>query len=143
MRGRNPAQSGMRAEGIIEGFQIEEYIVASGSSGRIQFQVDEFTFQAAEEILSNGVIIGIALTGHALAGPIGRQAVTKCLGGILHAAVTVEDKTLRGLAAAVSHIQRGQRQLCVNPVRKCVADKASMLSALLDSNLLLTLFHFL
>ena len=94
----------MRAEGIIEGIQIEEYVVASGSSGRIQYQVDEFIFQAAEEILSNGVIIGIASTGHALAGPIGRQAVAKCPGGILHAAVTVEDEALRGLAAAVSHV---------------------------------------
>ena len=98
--GRNPAQSGMRAEGIIEGFQIEEYVVAGGSPGRIQFQVDAFRFQAAEEILSNGVIIGIASTGHTLADTIGRQAVTKGPGGILHAAVTVEDEALRGLAAA-------------------------------------------
>ena len=60
--GRNPAQSGMRADGIVEGFQIEEDAVASGGSGRIAFQVDEFTFQAAEEIFSNGVIIGIAST---------------------------------------------------------------------------------
>ena len=115
----------MRAEGIVEGFQIEEDVVASGSSGRIQVQVDEFTFQAAEEIFSNGVIIGIASTGHALADTIGRQTVTKGLGGILHAAVTVEDETLRGLTAAVSHIQSGQRQLSVNPIRKSVADNLS------------------
>ena len=83
----------MRAEGIVEGFQIEEDVVAGGSSGRIQFQMDEFTLQTAEEIFSNGVIIGIASTGHALADTMGRQAVTKGFGGILHAAVTVEDET--------------------------------------------------
>ena len=115
----------MRAEGIVESFQIEEDVVASGSSGRIQFQVDEFTFKAAEEIFSNGVIIGIASTGHALADTIGRQTAKKGLGGILHAALTVEDEPLRGLAAAVSYAQSGQRQLSVNPVRKCVADNLS------------------
>ena len=115
----------MRAEGIVEGFQIEEDVVASGSSGRIEFQVDKFTFKAAEEIFGNGVIIGIASSGHALADTIGRQTVTKGLGGILHAAVTVEDEIPSGLAAAVSHVQSGQRQLCVNPIRKCVADNLS------------------
>ena len=54
--------------------------------------MDAFAFEAAEEVFSNSVVIGIALTRHALADTELRQSQAIGVRGILDAAVRVEDE---------------------------------------------------
>ena len=113
---RNPPQSGMRAHGVVEGLQIGKNVCARSCARGILLQVDEFAFQTAEEVLGNGVVVGIAPAGHALPDAIGFQSLPVGSGCVLNAAVAVENQTRRGLPAAVCHLQSRQRQVCVDPV---------------------------
>jgi len=85
-------------------------------------QMYALTFEAAEEILSDGIVIGIPLSGHALANSPLSQPLTVRGGGVLDTAIRVEDKTLLGLTAAHSHIQNGEGKVRVNAVRESIAN---------------------
>lgn len=63
---RHPAEDGMGTHGILEGFQIGEHIGLSLNAGGVLGQVDQLTFEVAEEILGYGVGIWGAPAGHAL-----------------------------------------------------------------------------
>ena len=103
-RRRNPAQSRVGTNRVVEGFYIDKHVVLCGGTGRKLSEVNELTFETAEKILSNSVVVGIAFTGYALTDAIGIQPVTISFGRILDAAVTVENQALGRLAAAVSHV---------------------------------------
>ena len=115
-RERNPDQGGLRAKGVVESLPINKDVVLRGGSGRGMPEMNAFTFETAEEVFSNGVVIGITFAGHTLTNAMGLQTVTIGPGSILNALVTVEDQAHRGLAAAVGHVQSRRRQLRINPL---------------------------
>ena len=54
-------------------------------------QMDALALEAAEEVFGHGVVIGIALAGHALPDAAAGETLTVSVGGVLDAAVGVED----------------------------------------------------
>ena len=62
-------------------------------------QMDALALEAAEEVFGHGVVIGIALAGHALPDAETGETLTVSVGGVLDAAVGVEDEAGQRLAA--------------------------------------------
>ena len=83
----------MGADGIVKDFEIGKYVVLCSCPCRIVLEVDQFTLEAAEEVLRNGVVIGIDATGHALPDAVGFQALPVGPGGILDTPVAVKNQT--------------------------------------------------
>ena len=106
----------MRADSVVEGFEIGKYVVLCSSPCRVVLKVDQFTLEAAEEVLRNGVVIGIAAAGHTLPDAIGFQALPVGLDGILDTPVAVKNQTLGGLTPTIRHIQCCQRQPGIDSV---------------------------
>lgn len=67
----------MRAHGVVKGLNIGEEICLSGTAGVVATQMNQFTFQAAEEVFGHCVVVRVTLTGHALADSQGSQPVTE------------------------------------------------------------------
>ena len=70
-------------------------------------QMDALALEAAEEVFGHGVVIGIALAGHALPDAQHGKPAPKGFRGILDAPVTVENQARAGPLAAYSHVRRG------------------------------------
>ena len=115
---RTPAKGRMRADGVVEGFEIGKDIVLCSCPCRIVLEVDQFTLEAAEEVLRNGVVIRVAAAGHTLPDAIGFQALPVGPGGILDAPVAVKDQTFGRFTAAIRHIQGCQCQLGIDLVEE-------------------------
>lgn len=81
----------MRADSVVEGLQIGKNVCVRSCARGILLQVDELAFQTAEDVLGNGVAVGIAPAGHALPDAIGFQSHPVGSGCVLNAAVTVEN----------------------------------------------------
>ena len=62
--------------------------------------MDQLALEAAEEMPCHGVVVGIALAGHALPDFIERQSFPKGECGVLDAPITVKDEALGRVAAA-------------------------------------------
>ena len=63
---RKAAKGRMGADGIVKGFEIGKDIVLGSCPCRVVLEVDPLTLEAAEEVLRNGIVIGIAAAGHTL-----------------------------------------------------------------------------
>ena len=100
----------MGADGIVKGFEIGKYVVLCRCPCRIVLEVDQLTRKAAEEVLRNGVVIGVAAAGHALPDAVDFQALPVGPGSILDAPVAVKNQTPGGLTPTIRHIQCCQRQ---------------------------------
>lgn len=85
-------------------------------------QMDALALEAAEEVFGHGVVIGIALAGHALPDAEAGETLTVSVGGVLDAAVGVEDEAGQRLAAADGHAEGGESEICVDAVGEGVAD---------------------
>lgn len=96
LRGGRPAESGVGTDGVVEGFQVSEHLGLRHGAGGVLLEMDEFAFETAEEIFGDGVVIGIAPAGHALADAVGVQTLPVGSGGVLDAAVAVEDPACGG-----------------------------------------------
>ena len=116
--GRNPTQSGERAEGIVERLPIGKHIALRRRPGGILPQADQLTLEAAEEVFGNGVVVRIILAGHALTDTEVCKLQTVRQGGILGAALRVEDQAGQRAAVPHSHIQCGKGEICADAVRK-------------------------
>ena len=55
-------------------------------------QVDTLAFETTEEVFCSGVVAGAVLTGHTLAEMKAGQTLIVSAGGVLDAAVRVEDE---------------------------------------------------
>lgn len=108
----------MWTDGVVEGFKIGKYIVLCSCPCRVVLEVDQLAFEAAEEVLCNGVVIRIAAAGHALPDAVGFQTLPIGPGGILDAPVAVKSQTFGRFAAVIRHIQGCQRQLGIDLVRE-------------------------
>ena len=53
----------MGADGVVKGFEIGKYVVLCSCLCRIVLEVDQLTLEAAEEVLRNGVVIGVTAAG--------------------------------------------------------------------------------
>ena len=84
--------------------------------------MDALALEAAEEVFSDGVVIGIALAGHALADAKIGKPLAVSAGGVLDAAVGVEDETRSGSAAPDGHSKGGEGEVCVDGLGEGVAD---------------------
>ena len=100
----------MGADGVVKGFEIGKDIVLCSFPCRIVLEVDQFTLEAAEEVLRNSVVIGVTAARHALPDTIGFQALPVDPGGILDTSVAVKNQTSGGLTPTIRHIQGCQRQ---------------------------------
>ena len=94
----------MGADGVVEGFEIIKHIVLCCSPCGVVLEVDQFTLEAAEEVLRNGVVIRIAAAGHTLPDAVGFQALPVGPGGILDAPVAVKNQTLVQKLALKPHL---------------------------------------
>ena len=77
-------------------------------------QMDALALEAAEEVFGHGVVIGIALAGHALPDAEAGETLTVSVGGVLDAAVGVEDEAGYGVTDQIAAAQienRGQVEL--------------------------------
>ena len=111
----------MWSDGVVEGLHVGEYISLGGGPGGVVLEVDQLALEAAEEILCHGVVVGIALAGHALLDSIGLQPLPEGSGGVLDTPVTVRDETLGRFAAAYCHVEGFQSQGSVDAVGKGIA----------------------
>ena len=84
--------------------------------------MDAFTFEAAEEVFSNSVVVGVTLAGHTLADTKIRQMQAVGVGGVLDATVRVEDEAGSRTASADGGIESGESDICVDAVREGVAN---------------------
>ena len=64
----------MWADGVVKGLNIGEEISRSGAAGIIAPQVNQLAFQAAEKVFGHGVVIRVALAGHALTDAQGSRS---------------------------------------------------------------------
>ena len=84
--------------------------------------MDALTFEAAEEVFSNSVVIGVALARHALTDTEIGQMQAVSASGILDAPVRVEDEAGSWMAASDGGIESGEGKIGVDAVRESVAD---------------------
>lgn len=84
--------------------------------------MEAFTFETAEEVFSNGVVIGIALAGHALCNAEVDETQAVGAGRILDAAIGVEDEAGVGMAAADGRIESGEGEIRIDAVGESIAD---------------------
>ena len=115
----------MWPDGIVECLYVGEYIRLGAGSGGIVLEMDQLTLEAAEEIFCHGVVVGLALAGHALPDSIGLQPLSEGHCGVLDAPVTVKDESLGWLAAAYRHVEGFQSQGSVDALRKGIAHNFS------------------
>lgn len=85
----------MWAHGVVKDIHIGEEICLSGTARVVATQMNQFTFQAVEEVLGLCVVVRVTLTG--LADSQGSQPVTEGYGGgRLDAPVTVKNLSRAG-----------------------------------------------
>lgn len=108
----------MWPDGVVEGLYVDEYISLGAGPGGVVLEVNQLALEAAEEILCHGVVVGIALAGHALLDSIGLQPLPEGSGGVLDAPVTVKDEAFGRFAAAYCHVEGFQSQGSVDVVGK-------------------------
>ena len=84
--------------------------------------MDAFTFQTAEKVLGNSIVVGVTLAGHALADAKSSEGQTVSGSSVLDAAVGVEDEAGVRLTAPESHIEGIESKAGINAVRKSVTD---------------------
>ena len=125
---RTPAKGRMRTNGVVKGFEVGKYIVLCCSPCGVVLEVDQFTLEAAEEVLRNGVVIGVTAAGHALPDAVGFQTLPVDPGGILDTPVAVKNQTSGGLTSTIRHIQGCQRQLGIDSVREGVTNDLAYLA---------------
>ena len=85
-------------------------------------QMDAFAFETAEEVLGNSVVIGIASAGHTLPDTEFGKALPVSTGGILYAAIRVEDEARIGLASVDGRVESGESKVGVDMIGEGVAD---------------------
>ena len=83
--------------------------------------MDQLALEAAEEMPCHGVVVGIALAGHALPDSIERQPFPEGERGALDAPFTVKDESLGRAAVADCHVQRFQGHHGINSTGKGIA----------------------
>ena len=125
----------MWADRVIEGLQVGEYIGLCTGLGGILFEMDQLALETAEEIFYHGVVVGIALAGHALPNSIGLKALPEGPRGVLDAPVTVKNEPLGRMAAADCQMEGFQRQGCVDALRKGIAHHFSGAQVLNDGQI--------
>lgn len=122
---RKPTKSRVRAHGIVESLDVGKNGILSRRTGVKTMEMNEFTFEAAEEIFSNGIVVRVALTGHTLADMKLRQTLTKSVGSVLDAPVGMENQTLLRRFPAKSHVESVKSKLCINAVGEGIANNFS------------------
>jgi hypothetical protein len=86
---RNPAEGGVRAYGVVKGFDIRKNRRLRRGTGRKIHQVHQLALEAAEEIFGYSIVVGIAPAAHALADALPVQRIPVALRGILDAPVAI------------------------------------------------------
>ena len=100
---RKPTDAGMRPDGIVKALNIREDGVSSLASGIEARKMHKFAFEAAKEVLGHSVVVRIALAGHALYDVETPQLFTVGVGGVLDAAVGMEDQAMGRLVPVMCH----------------------------------------
>ena len=112
----------MWAHGVIKSLNIAENRGFSGAAGSKMRKMQTLALEAGEEILRDGVVIGVAFARHALLDLIGFKCFAVGAGCILHASVGMKYQARTRPLTPVCHVQRVEGELCVNAVAHGVAD---------------------
>ena len=120
--GRTPSNRRVRTNSVIESFNISKDVVLCLLPGAVVMQMNQFTFQTAEEVLRDSIVIGIALSGHALLDSQLFQTGTESSRSILYTPVAVEDQPFSRMLPGYCHIQGIKNKLRVDPVGESVAN---------------------
>lgn len=111
----------MWADRVIKCFDISKEIGLGSVTGLVLLEMDPFALETTEKILSDSVVVRIALAGHALTDAVSGQAFPVSFGGILDAAVAVKNQPFVRFLAPYSHVQSIQCKPRVNPAGKGIA----------------------
>lgn len=84
--------------------------------------MNQFAFEAGEKILGNGVIVRIALAGHALDNVVLRKQFAVCGGSVLNAAIAMKDKSFRRSLPADGHSKSGFCKFGIDGFREGITD---------------------
>lgn len=84
--------------------------------------MDALALEAAEEVFGNGVVIRISLAGHALLNAEVDKSLAVSVGGVLDAAVGVENEAGLRLAVLDGYAESVEGEICVDAVGESVAD---------------------
>lgn len=112
--GRSPSNRRVRTNSVVESFNISKDIVLCLLPGAVVVQMNQLTFQTAEEVLRDSVVVGIALSGHTLLNSQLFQTEAKSSGSILYASVAVEDQPCARTLPGYCAIFRASRASCVS-----------------------------
>lgn len=112
-----PADARVRADGIVECLNV-----AKGRRfcrvARREMQINAFAFEAGEEIFRHSIVVGVTFAGHALPKLIVFQSLAISGGGVLQAAVGMENQVGLGFLIAHRHFERREGQPSVDAVPK-------------------------
>ena len=106
---------------VVEGLQIGEYVCLGAGPCGVVVEMDQLALEAAEEIFCHGVVVRIALAGHALPDSIALQPSLEGSRGVLDTPVAMKDEPLGRVATADRHVQGFQSQGSVDALRKGIA----------------------
>ena len=98
-------QCAMSAVAVVEGFDVIEDLHASLSAGVEATAIDQLQFEGAPEAFHGGIIVAIALAAHRGEQTSVGQCLTIIVGGVLNAAVGMEEQMGRWLPSEQSHLE--------------------------------------
>ena len=85
-------------------------------------QMAALTFEATEEVFSNSIVERVTFAGHTLEDTELIESLAVKQGGILNAAVGVEDEAGLRLAAVYGQVQCREGEICINAVRESITN---------------------
>lgn len=101
--GRHPADTGVWTEGIVKALDVRENGVSGLPSGVKAGKMHQLAFEAAEKVLGNCIVVRIAFAGHALQDVELSQLFPVSAGGVLNAAIRMEDEAFGWFVTVISH----------------------------------------
>lgn len=112
----------MRPNRIVKGLNVSKNIGLSRNSGVISLVVNQLALETGEEVFGDSVVVGIALSRHALSDTQVREALAVSLSSVLDTPIAMEDETGVGPLPVHRHVQGGQRKVGVDAMGECVAN---------------------
>lgn len=116
---RQPPQGGVGPEGVVKSLDISKDCILCVRPGVEALQINHFTFEAAEKVFCNSVVIRVTFAGHALENFVFSQGFSVKKGCILDSSVAVEDKSGFWFFPTNRHFQSISSQFRINAARGC------------------------
>ena len=118
----DPTQGRVWPERIVEGLNVSENSSLSSVPGGKPMEMNHLTLEAAKEVFSDSIVVGIPFTGHTLTNGILVKNQAKYPGSVLDTAITVEYETWRRTFPANRHFQSVCGQRGVKAARESISN---------------------